>query len=61
MFSFLPLINNSVPMVLIFFVSNHIDNLIIKYDQYFSFFIDVVLFNIFYKHHSYHPNIQKKL
>ena len=47
MFSFLPLINNSVTIGLIFSVSKNISNYIIKNNQYFSFFIWIIIVIVF--------------
>ena len=53
MFHFLPLMNSSVTIglnikyIVLSISTNHISNLIIKYDQYFIFFNWILLFNIF--------------
>ena len=47
LFSFLPLIISSATIVWCFFVAKHISNHIIKYYQYFAFFISIVFINIF--------------
>ena len=44
MINFLPLTNDLVTIK--FFLTNHINNHIIKYDQYFVFFIWIVVINI---------------
>ena len=46
-FSFLPLINNSVTVGFKVFTTKHINNHIIKNDQYFSLLIWILLFNFF--------------
>ena len=47
MFSFVPQINHSVTIELKFCITKHISNHIIKNDQYFLFFIWIIIFNVF--------------
>ena len=58
MFIFQPVINISVTIGLIVFVTKHIGSHIFKYGQYFAFFIWIVFFLIsFDKYHPYQLSI----
>ena len=58
MFIFLPLMNNSIIIRLIYFVIKYISNQIIKYKQHFSFFYLDCILQIFYKHHPCYSSIK---